>query len=337
MPGHESPARRRVTGPVGYGFAAAMNLIGLVVLNTHETWRPLLGGVVTARFPEILWAANLSVAVQLVGNALLVVRAPPALRRVLEFVFAVLGLVSVSVTLSVFPFDLGRFGTWSNVVARGILLVGVVGSAVGVLVSLVRLGGLLRSEVPWKPATRPAGEVLHARVVYESIFGNTRDIALAVARGLRRRPEVEVEVVEVGQAGAAAAPCDLLVVGAPVHAWSMTRGATREGARQQAAQAGVEPVSRGIGIREYLDGLPDTEGVAAAAFDTAGKTRWFPVGSAARPEARRLVEHGYQVIAKPEHFYVTDVKGPLLAGEVARAEDWGAALVEAATGSRQAA
>jgi hypothetical protein len=50
------------------------------------------------------------------------------------------------------------------------------------------------------------------------------------------------------------------------------------------------------------------------------------VGSAARPAARTLDELGYRTMVKPEHFYVQDVMGPLLDGELARAEAWGVAL-----------
>lgn len=66
----------------------------------------------------------------------------------------------------------------------------------------------------------------------------------------------------------------------------------------------------------------------AAAFDTALKTRWFPVGSAARGEAKALSKAGYKVIAGPEHFYVEDSQGPMVEGELLRAQVWGAKLGE---------
>lgn len=131
---------------------------------------------------------------------------------------------------------------------------------------------------------------------------------------------------EVGAAGVS--DCGLLVVGGPVHAWSMTRNLTRTGAREQAGKAGRDVVSHGIGVREYLDHLPPAQRAAAATFDTAASAKWFPVGSAARPAARTLDALGYELVATPEHFYVKDVMGPLLQGELARAEEWGAALAK---------
>lgn len=168
--------------------------------------------------------------------------------------------------------------------------------------------------------SRPA-----AWVVYESIFGNTRTVAEAVAEGLADR--YEVALFEVSAAPAAPAGVALLVVGGPIHAFGMTREATRADARRQAGEKHVAPVSTGIGVREWLDALPAPDGpVAAAAFDTAGRIAGFTAGSAARGEAKRLTRHGYDLIAPPEHFYVQAVDGPLVDGERDRAVTWARSL-----------
>lgn len=169
---------------------------------------------------------------------------------------------------------------------------------------------------------------MRALVVYESMFGNTQRVAEAIGEGLRERYEVEVrEVGQLDVAGPELEGVDLLVVGGPIHAWSMTRANTREGARQEAE--GVAIVSTGHGIREFLrelhDANPDQHAVAAT-FDTAIQTRWFPVGSAAKPAAKQLSKHGYPLVAKPEHFYVTDKQGPLVEGELERARAWASLL-----------
>lgn len=170
---------------------------------------------------------------------------------------------------------------------------------------------------------------MRAVIIYESIFGNTRQVAEAVARGLRNR--LDVVVREVGQGPPGLEGVDLLVVGGPIHAWSMSRDATRKGAREQAEAAEVQPVSPGIGIREYLRKLPKHEGeIAAAAFDTAlRKTGWLPTGSAAKPAAKRLAASGFRLLVQPEHFYVKETQGPLDDGELERAQTWGVALADA--------
>jgi hypothetical protein len=176
---------------------------------------------------------------------------------------------------------------------------------------------------------------MRALLVFESIFGNTRDVAEAIARGLNDAG-VDVTRAEVNDAPTELHGFDLIVVGGPTHAWSMSRASTRNDGRAQAAKLDKAPVSKGIGVREWLDRLvPEnkdkgeasvaeaTASAAAATFDTAVKTRWMPVGSAARAEAKVLRAQGHEIIGDAEHFYVADTGGPLLDGELERARAWG--------------
>jgi hypothetical protein len=165
---------------------------------------------------------------------------------------------------------------------------------------------------------------MRAVVVYESMFGNTQQIAQAIGKGLATR--LEVKVVEVGDAALAAAEADLLVVGGPTHAFGMSRPATRQSAVQQGGGHGYE-VSGGGGIREWLAAQSKVEPQRlATAFDTRlGKPRWL-TGSAARGAAGHLRRLGYRLIAPPESFYVTGTPGPLRDGELDRARQWGERL-----------
>jgi len=165
-------------------------------------------------------------------------------------------------------------------------------------------------------------ENAQALVVYESMFGNTEQVAEAIGEGLRSK--VEVEVVRVDRAPEVLADSlDLLVVGGPTHAFSMSRPGTREGA---AAQATVVMPSQ-IGIREWLDRLLPDDGTAViATFDTrVTKVRRLP-GSAARAAAKVLRRRGLGVVAESVSFFVEDSTGPLSEGELDRARAWGASL-----------
>jgi hypothetical protein len=174
---------------------------------------------------------------------------------------------------------------------------------------------------------------MKALIVYESMFGNTEHVARAVAEGLALH--MEVELVESGRAPAPLSSLvDLVVVGGPTHAFSMTRQKTREDAVAQGATGPAEA----SGIREWFDHLkggPHSERVAT--FDTrVAKVRHMP-GSAAKSAAKGLRRHGYGVFLKPESFWVEDVAGPLLHGELERARVWGerlAAAVSTPAGSR---
>lgn len=169
---------------------------------------------------------------------------------------------------------------------------------------------------------------MHAVVVFESMYGNTRTIASAIADGLR--PAMEVELVEVGAAPVVIGEdVDLLVVGAPTHAHGLSKPETRKTARDK---AGDGLVSKGLGLREWLASVRGSARVSAAAFDTTIKGPRMLWGSAAEAADRRLRTLGFTVVAPPERFHVKGPFGPvydvLQEGEVERARAWGAGLAE---------
>ncbi|BCJ31814.1 flavodoxin family protein [Actinocatenispora sera] len=165
---------------------------------------------------------------------------------------------------------------------------------------------------------------MRALVVYESMFGDTEQVARALAEGLGTRAAVQVSAV-----GDAPAPVpdavDLLVVGGPTHAFGMSRPNTRNSAARQSREA-VGVTERGV--REWLAEVGSLRGRLAAAFDTHARTR-LP-GSAAAGIDRRLRRLGARTIAPAHSFYVTDTQGPLADGERDRALRWGVDLAEAA-------
>jgi len=161
---------------------------------------------------------------------------------------------------------------------------------------------------------------MRSLVIYESWFGNTQQIAQQVAVALEA--EGEVEVLSVGDPLPSLEDVDLLVVGAPTHVHGLSGKRSRESALDQGGQGQV-----GVGVRGFIDGLPNgARGPRVAAFDTrADKPVWL-VGSAARGIARRLREHGYMLAVGPESFFVQGTPGPLEAGELERAAEWGKKL-----------
>jgi hypothetical protein len=166
---------------------------------------------------------------------------------------------------------------------------------------------------------------VRAFVVYESLFGNTARIAQAVADGMKKHLDVELHNVIEGIQPEGA---DLLVVGGPTHAFSMSRASSREEAVKLGGTA--DPAS---GLREWLDELPEGNGAPFAAFDTrVDIVRRLP-GSAAKAAAKVMRKRGYQALTRPESFYVQDTQGPLLDGEAGRAEVWGGQLAESLAGT----
>jgi hypothetical protein len=162
---------------------------------------------------------------------------------------------------------------------------------------------------------------MSAIVVFESMFGNTREIAEAIAEGLRAAA-VDAATMEVGSApDRFDEAVGMVIVGGPTHAFGMTRPGTRESARQQADRP---TVSQGVGLREWLESfLGNRPELLTATFDTRiAKVRHLP-GSAARGAAKLLRKQGHRVVVAPESFYVSVTMGPLLEGERERAPSLG--------------
>ena len=106
---------------------------------------------------------------------------------------------------------------------------------------------------------------------------------------------------------------DLLVVGAPTHAFGLSRPGTREDAHHRGGALLT------TGVREWLDAATEAH-LKVATFDT--HIRHVP-GAASSKAAKRLRALGCGVLVDPEKFYVKDADGPLLPGELDRARAWG--------------
>src|SRR4051794_16604012 len=107
---------------------------------------------------------------------------------------------------------------------------------------------------------------MDALVVYESMYGNTHEVAEAIGRGLAK--ECAVRVVPVSEATSSlVASVDLLVVGGPTHVHGLSRESTRRAAIDDAKpELEIDPDAAGDGLREWFDGSAPVEQWAAA-FD----------------------------------------------------------------------
>jgi flavodoxin len=136
-------------------------------------------------------------------------------------------------------------------------------------------------------------------VIYDSLYGNTKQIAQAIGDAIAAGGEVAV--MPVAEVGSIPAGLDLLVIGGP------TQG------------HGISPT-----LKAFFDRLPagQVRGVPVAAFDTRVKWPELLSGSAARGIAKRLNGKGAVVVTEPESFFVEGKEGPLAEGELARAATW---------------
>ncbi len=148
-------------------------------------------------------------------------------------------------------------------------------------------------------------------IVYDSLYGNTEVIAQVIKHALETAGQVEIG--RVGEVGAEKlVGLELLVVGSPTQQFRPT-----------------------VGMRNFLSAIPrdGLRGVRVAAFDTRltqaeiDKTPPLPFfvriyGFAAGRIAKQLKKKGGELAVPAEGFLVEGMKGPLVKGEVERAEDW---------------
>lgn len=159
-------------------------------------------------------------------------------------------------------------------------------------------------------------------IVVESCFGNTRQIAEAVAEGLREAG-ADVEVTPAG--GAPRDPShDLVLLAAPTHNLGLPSAASR-------AQAGVSTAGgTNPGLREWLEHAIANPATRLVTIDTVMAGRFS--GSAARAAHKLARRRGWAAERGPS-FVVAGREGPPVDGETERARAWGESL---AAGQRNA-
>jgi len=151
-------------------------------------------------------------------------------------------------------------------------------------------------------------------VIYDSVFGNTEQIALAIGNAFGSQEDIAM--LRVGDVKPEHfVGLKLLIVGSPTQRFRPTAA-----------------------ISQYLKGIPHNQlkGVKVAAFDTRltmSEINETPVlaffvrrsgdsAYAAKHIAERLKKNGGQLSVSPEGFFVDGMKGPLVQGELERAVNW---------------
>lgn len=167
----------------------------------------------------------------------------------------------------------------------------------------------------------PDDDAPRALVVYESMFDHTAAMARAVVRGLRHAGYRAEAVPVTSLAADVPLRLDLLVTGAPTHLLGLSRRLTRCEAVHRGAPADRAPT----GLRDWIGRTrPERYGtVRVAVFDTCSGRAPRRRLHAARTASRLLRRRGFRTVDRSS-FTVHD--DGIDAGELARAEQWGACL-----------
>ncbi len=115
------------------------NVFGILLFNSVLLWRTYTRGVILDTWIDILWATNLSLGIQMLGNLLLAFYRPPRFYALMRALFAAASLLSVIVFYIVFPLDFsGIVGAWLNTLLKVLLFVSMAVAMITAIVHLVR-------------------------------------------------------------------------------------------------------------------------------------------------------------------------------------------------------
>ena len=156
---------------------------------------------------------------------------------------------------------------------------------------------------------------MNALVIYDSVFGNTEKIALAIGEslleggGVKTLPVAQVSLEML-------AGVDLLVIGSPTRSFRPTEGMTKLLNSFDKSQLAGQRVAT-------FDTRIALETIDSSALRFIVNTG----GYAATTIAKALKKKGANLIASPEGFLVTGEQGPLKDGELERAAEWAKQLL----------
>jgi hypothetical protein len=121
----------------GYAVAVVVNAAMLYAVNAWPGWQAV--PFLTDDTAQVIPWVNTSILVGLVANVVYLVRDPAWLKAVGDIVTTAVGLVAMVRIWQVFPLDFGDTTFDWALLARILLGVGIGGSILGIVVSVVRL------------------------------------------------------------------------------------------------------------------------------------------------------------------------------------------------------
>jgi hypothetical protein len=128
---------------VGYVIAAAVNAVLLWLIHVEPGWDAV--PFLTPETPQVLGAIDAALIAGIAVDVVQVAWDPRWLTTVGSLVTTSFGLAAMVRLLQVFPFAFGPGSDWALVV-RILLVLGIVGTAIALLVNLVALLRLLGSD-----------------------------------------------------------------------------------------------------------------------------------------------------------------------------------------------
>ncbi len=136
-----APAPPSAAARTGYLIAALVNAAMLYAALVRPGWQAL--PFLTPDTELVLGPVTLTLVVGIAADVVSFLVGSPVLRKAGDLVTTGVGLVAVVRVLSVFPFDFTGYRFDWSLVVRVLLVLGVVGSVIGLVVAAVSLVRLL--------------------------------------------------------------------------------------------------------------------------------------------------------------------------------------------------
>lgn len=142
-------ARRRppvAARRAGYVVSVLVNIALLYVVNGWPGWEAV--PFLTQDTQQVMGLVNASIVASLLANVVYLFYDAPWLRSLGDLATTTIGLAALISIWNVFPFDFGSSSfDWALLVRLG-LVVGILGSAIGIIVQLASLMGRASRHVP---------------------------------------------------------------------------------------------------------------------------------------------------------------------------------------------
>lgn len=142
----------------GYAVAVAVNAVMLYLVNRSPGWEVL--PFLTPETTEVLDIVNASIVASVVANLVYLVRDPDWVRALGDVATTAIGLTALVQIWQVWPLEFEAGTPW-DLVARWVIGIGIVGSVIGIIAALVKLGRSLSASPSWPDDPPPGSGTTH--------------------------------------------------------------------------------------------------------------------------------------------------------------------------------
>jgi flavodoxin len=155
-------------------------------------------------------------------------------------------------------------------------------------------------------------------VIYDSFFGNTEKIAQAIGRAIDSSEVIPVSSIKPVHL----TELDLLIVGSPTRSFNASPAITDR--LKEIPSSGLKGTKAAVFDTRFPDSvIAETKSLAFFV------KLWGRAAFADKHIEDLLKKKSGKLIVPSMGFYVTGTEGPLMDGEVERAEQWGAEILTA--------